>query len=342
MKRVGRRLRSCLAAVLALSAVAVRAERPTATKAEVAIPTPLPVKPARIEDFAPPEEFLMIGSLKTHFIRKGDQGRPIVLIHGFGGSTSTWTKTVESLASRYRVYAFDLKGFGLTAKPRNSPYSMDAYTDHLLGFLDAQKLDRPVLVGHSLGGALAARFALQYPGRVEGLVLVSPIPITLPRDPSVLKRVGGADVRSAAEAAAALNPKLAGRMIPALVRASITRKTVESGLKAVYHNPALVTPELVEIYYRPLTIDGAAEALASLATPSPPPRLVPPLDTLKLPTLVTWGEHDAVVPRASFETYARTIPGARSFVFSESGHIPHEEQPDAFNARLNEFLDALP
>ena len=283
----------------------------------------------------------MIGALKTHFIHQGEQGRPVVLIHGFGGSTATWTKTIEALAPRHRVYAFDLKGFGLTAKPKKSPYSMDAYTEHLLGFLDAMKLDRPVLVGHSLGGALAARFALLYPERVGGLVLVAPVPIAVPRDPKALNRVGGADVRSAAETAAALNPTMASRMIPALVRASITRKTVENGLKSVYHNPAFVTPELVEIYYRPITIEGAAEALASMATPPPPPRPVPPLDTLKLPTLVAWGEHDAVVPRASFESYARSIPGARSFVLSESGHVPHEEQADVFNARLIAYLDAL-
>src|SRR6185437_338893 len=108
----------------------------------------------------------------------------------------------------------------------------------------------------------------------------------------------------------------ASRMIPALVRATITRQMVESGLKLAYNDPKLVTPELVEIVYRPITIEGTAEALASMATPPPAPAPLPPLDALKLPALVAWGGHDAIVPRDRFEVYARSIPGARSVVFA--------------------------
>lgn len=305
-------------------------------------PLPPPMKLARIEDFAPPEEFLMIGSVKTHFVRTGDVGRPVVLIHGFGASTYTWQKAMAALAPRYRVYALDLKGFGLSAKPKDGQYHVGAYTDQLLGFLDAMKLDRPVLVGHSLGGALATRIALFHPERVGALVLVSPVPVSLSRDHDALNRVGGGEVRTAAEKAALLNPKLASRMIPVLLRSAITRQTVEAGLKLAYHDPKHVTPELVEIYYRPITIEGAAEALASMATLPPPAAPPPPLQGLKIPALVAWGGHDAVMPLERFETYARTIPGAEKVVFPGSGHVPHEEEPDAFNARLLEFLNKLP
>lgn len=300
------------------------------------------VKLTRIEDFAPPEEFVMIGSVKTHFVRKGDAGRPVVLIHGFGASTYTWRKALDALSPHYRVFALDLKGFGLSAKPKDGQYHMDAYTTHLLGFLDAMKLERPVLVGHSLGGAVATRIALLHPGRVAALVLVSPVPVSLPRDNDALKRVGGGQVRTAAETAAMLNPKLAGLMIPVLLRSAITRQTVEAGLKVAYHDPKHVTPEMVEIYYRPITIEGAAEALASMATPPPPVAPPPPLNGLKIPTLVAWGAHDAVMSHDRFEEYARAIPGAEKVVFSHSGHVPHEEEPDAFNARLLDFLGKLP
>ena len=117
-------------------------------------------------------------------------------MHGFGSSTYTWRKSVDALAPRYRVYALDLKGFGLTAKPKDGRYHMDAYTRHLLGFLDAMKLERPVLVGHSLGGAVVARLALLHPERVGGLVLEDPLPVEMPRvnGGEFLKRAAGNEV----------------------------------------------------------------------------------------------------------------------------------------------------
>ena len=293
----------------------------------------------------------MVETIKTHFVRKGEAGRPVVLVHGFGSSTYTWRMSLESLAARHRVYALDLKGFGLTAKPKDGQYHMDAYTRHLLGFLDVMKLDRPVLVGHSLGGAVVTRLALLHPDRVGGLVLEDPVPVSMPRlnGAELLKRAGGNDVAgehkpgTAAEKAAILNPALAKRMLPTLLRSTITRQTVENGLKVAYHDPKFVTPELIEVVYRPLTIDGAAEALASMMNPPPvAPAPLPPLDGLRLPALVTWGGHDKVMPVALFEQYAGAIPGARRAVFAGSGHVPHEEEAEAFNARLLEFLATMP
>jgi 2-hydroxy-6-oxo-6-(2'-carboxyphenyl)-hexa-2,4-dienoate hydrolase len=301
---------------------------------------------ARIEDFAPPEEFVMVGPVKTHFVAKGATGRPVVLLHGFGSSTYTWQKNLGELSKRHRVYALDMKGFGLTAKPRDGEYHPDAYARHLLGFLDVMRLDRPVLVGHSLGGSVVARLALLHPERVAGLVLVAPAPLWFRHAP------GGPDARAiptkpvaAADAPVPTGvaaPAPARRVLPALLRAGITRQTVESALRAAFHDPRLITPEMVEAYYRPLTIEGAAEALAAMLNPPPLELAVPlpPLRTLKVPTLVVLGQHDRVVP-AQGERYARAIPGARRVVFAHSGHVPHEEEPEAFNARLIEFLDQV-
>lgn len=323
-----------LALVLILGGANPPAQPPPAAAATV------PVKPAKIEDFAPPEEFLQVGAVKTHYVHKGERGLPVVLVHGFGGSTFTWAKTIDSLADTHRVYAFDLKGFGLSEKPRDGLYNMDVYTDHLLGFLDELKLEKAVLVGHSLGGAVVTRVALLHPERVVGLVLVAPMPVTPMRDPKALERVGGVGVKSAADKAASLNPKIASRMIPALVRATLTRQTVEAGLRSAYHDPKFITPELVEIYYRPITIEGAAEALATMANAPPAPKPLPPMSTLKIPVLIGWGKHDGVMPGA-YEHVARSIPGSKTLIFENSGHIPHEEEAALFNGTIVEFLDGL-
>jgi len=307
-----------------------------------------PVRLPRIEDFAPAEEFVMVGAIKTHFVRKGETGRPVVLVHGFGSSTVTWQKTIDALSTRYRVYAFDMKGFGLSAKPKDGQYHARAYVEQLVGFLDVMKLDRPVLVGHSLGGAIVSRVALLHPDRVGGLVLVDPVPVTLPRNEGALMKRAGVDVGvnppgTAADKAALLNPALASRLLPVLLRSAITRQTVETGLKVAYHDPKFVTPEMVEIYYRPITIEGAAEAIASMwSAPKTPDAPLPPLSGLNLPALVAWGRHDQVVPAELFEKYVSAIPGARKVVFPNSGHVPHEEEAEDFNARLLEFLAELP
>ncbi len=189
------------------------------------------------------------------------------------------------------------------------------------------------------------------PDRVGALVLEDPMPLVLPKvtDGDFLKKAGvnlgkgPIEPGSAAETAAVLNPMMARTMLPTLIRSTITRQTIESGLKVGYHDPKFVTPELIEVVYRPLLFDGATEALASMLVPQPPePKPLPGLETLKMPTVVAWGAHDKVVSTTLFEQYAGAIPGAIKVVFANSGHVPHEEEADAFNVRLREFLEKRP
>ena len=322
----GTQLVATFAMAWAVTPRAVADEPPAPKKFELQLPAL-----AKIEDFAPPEEFVEAAGIKTHFIVRGDKGSPIVLVHGFGASTYTWKGNIDALAKHHRVYAFDMKGFGLSAKPRDGQYHMMEYTRHLLGFLDAMKLDKVILVGHSLGGAVAARFTLLNPDRVAALVLVAPAPLPMAGVTAPRENGGGiADLKAP--------PTATSRMLVTLLRASLTKERVEAGLKGVYHDPAMVTPELVEVTYRPITIDGAAEALASMSKTPPPGPKLPTLDNLKLPALVLSGAFDKVLPASLAETYAHSIPGAKSFVFKNSGHGPQEEEPAVFNEKILEFL----
>lgn len=316
-------------------ATASDAARTSGGDRPAAIPKAAPgePKPARIEDFAPPGEFVTVAAVKTHHLTRGAQGRPIVLIHGFGSSTYTWRRNIDDLARRYRVHALDLKGFGLTAKPRDGRYHIPAYTEHLLGYLDAMELRRPVLIGSSMGGAVAVHLALRHPGRVAGLVLVDAAPSGLPgRLPPTRQLAGGIE----GEATRA-------DVVPSLLRAMITRQAVGRWLKVSYHDPSLVTEEMIETYYRPITIEGATEALAAMTRPRAEAMTpLPPLSSLKCPTLLIWGAFDRIIPRAVADEYARTIPGSRLLVFERSGHLPHEEEPERFEREVARFVDRLP
>ena len=350
----GRPVLSLCFCVLSVNASA--GDEPASEPRAKAAPAPGP-KRAQIEDFAPSDEFVMVGPVKTHVVRKGDLGPAVVLVHGFGASTYTWNKTIDALSQDYRVFAVDMKGFGLTAKPKDGEYHPRAFADHLLAFLDAMKIDRAVLVGHSLGGAVVTRLALRNPARVLGLVLVAPAPVGMtkgrPGGVSAVPKVPPPEERADAVGAAkpAMKdisvgpaPALAVRLAPLLLRTTITRQTVESGLKTAFHDPALVTPEMVEAYYRPITIEGGAEALAAMMNPPPSAAdgPLPPLTSLKVPTLIAVGGHDRMVPPAVAESYAGQIPGAEQAAFPRSGHVPHEEEAAAFNARLRDFLRRIP
>jgi pimeloyl-ACP methyl ester carboxylesterase len=308
-------------------------------------PSETPRPSPRIEDFAPPSEFVDAGGIKTHFVVRGDEkGRPIVLVHGFGASTYTWRFNLDVLAAKgFRVYAYDIKGFGLTAKPKDSQYHIVAFARHLVDFLDALKIERPILVGNSMGGAIVTRVALLHPERVAGVVLIDAAPphyVMLDRPTSGV--VG--DLKDAAKEAAAKpsGPGLRERLGLRLAKALISRQTVERGLRAAYHNPQkFVTDEAVEVYYRPLFIDGAAEALAAITNrPKEPGEPFPPLKTLKPPALIVWGRHDRVIPVATADYFASELPGARRVIFEDSGHVPHEEEAEAFNTLLAEFASA--
>ena len=291
--------------------------------------------PARIEDFAPPEEFVTAGGVKTHFVTRGKVGTPVVLVHGFGSSTYSWNANMEALSRSHRVYALDIKGFGLTAKPRDGQYNLAEYTRHLLAFLDVMKLEKPVLVGHSMGGAVVTRLALLHPERVRALVLVDPAPVAFGRE----------EAEKAEKKPEAGPPRnnLGSRMLSAVLRTVITRERVEAGLKSAYHDPSKVTQAMVEHTYRPFTIEGAPEALAAMtASMNRDEPKLPPLKTLAMPVLLVWGRHDRVVPTALFDLYVKTIPNVQTAMFENSAHLPHEEEPDAFNARLLAFLDSLP
>jgi pimeloyl-ACP methyl ester carboxylesterase len=176
---------------------------------------------------------------------------------------------------------------------------------------------------------------LLHPDRVGGLVLVDPAPLIPPRGWQQLARIVGKELKGSAKKAPYPRPKL----LPSFSEGKITRQTVESTLKAAFHDPVNVTKEMIEVYFRPLAIDGSVEALAALLDPpfDPSEETLPAWSTLKIPVLVIWGKHDRILPFRLADDYVKAIPGARLLVFENSGHLPQEEEPEAFNARVVEF-----
>ncbi len=277
----------------------------------------------RFEDLEPesagaPGAFIDADGLRLHYVEAGE-GDPVLLIHGFGASTFSYRFAIPELAQHYRVVALDLKGFGYSERPTSSDYSLTAQADLVGRAMDRLGIERAAVVGHSMGGAVAMRLALRHPDRVSRLVLV--------------------DSATERHMARALLP---GRMlvlfVPIIATLTVHRRAFRRfALRNAVHDPAHVTPEVVEGYMRPTRFKGYARGMAALLAGRGHDEPLA-LERIAQPTLILWGEHDRWLPPSEGEALAKSIPNAQLVLVRGAGHLPLEEQPDESNKALLEFL----
>lgn len=264
------------------------------------------------------------------FVRAGDQwihyrtagsGPAVVLLHGFGVWGYTWRHNFDRLAERHRVYAPDLPGWGLSEKRARGDYSLRAQCAALEAFLNTLGVPTAALVGNSMGGEIAWRFALHRPERVDALVLIASSGYidTLPDLARRLPRLPGA---------AWLARLLVGN-----------RRFIARAMREAYYEPdRVVTPEAVEGYVLPLYTPAAMPAFLSTLASVDFGAEAARLPEVSRPTLLLWGENDPWVPLSHGQRMAAEVPGARLVVFPRTGHAPHEERPNEVNRLIEEFL----
>ncbi len=276
----------------------------------------------RFEDLDPetagvPGSFIDVDGVRVHYVEAG-RGAPLVLVHGFAGSTFSFRYVIPELARHYRVVALDLKGFGYSERPEGADYALAAQAELVRGLMDRLGIEQATVVGHSMGGAESMRLAARYPERVARLVLV---------DSATDHELGRT------RRLALLRPFFPMAAVFTLHRMGFR----ERALRFVVHDPAHVTPEMVEGYFRPMRVKGQLRALGEMASGRQREEPVD-LNAVRAPTLVLWGEHDRVLPLSVGEELARELPDARLIMVPSAGHMPLEEQPEFSNRVLLEFL----
>ncbi len=256
---------------------------------------------------APPPglRYVQAADIRTRYEAWGRAGTPIVLVHGAFESADTWSRLAPLLARDHRVYALDLTGDGYSQ--RRGPYTVDHLTRQLLGFLDAMRLNRPVLVGHSSGAAMVAQAALREPGRVGGLVLLD-----------------GDALNTGAGAPSPLRYLLVGPYRTSLLRLGLGSDALIRRLYASQCGPAC--PPLdragVDTWRRPYQVPGAEAGLWGLldaGVPGLPASELERLRSVHLPKAVVFGARDDVFSaQTPAQTAARIgapppvlIPGGR-------------------------------
>lgn len=147
------------------------------------------------ERYVPPRgNFVTVEGCNLHYIERGS-GRPIIMIHGLGGTLQHMRRPLmEEFGDDYRLIAIDRPGSGYSTRPRNMDGRLSEQARLVAGFIDALGLDRPLLVGHSLGGAVALATALYYPGKIAGLALLAPL---TRREDEIAPQVRRLNIRSA-------------------------------------------------------------------------------------------------------------------------------------------------
>jgi pimeloyl-ACP methyl ester carboxylesterase len=268
----------------------------------------------------PADRFVRVGEQLVH-VEQAGAGEPVVLIHGFGASTYSWRKVMPALAASHRVVAIDLNGFGYTQRPKTrASYTREAQAKLVLGTMDALGIDRAHIFGHSYGGGLTLYLASRHPERFRTMVLVDSSAPTY-----------SDDRRSRA---AGLRPLDALFVRSFVLRPSAVRK----GLLRSYYDDSLVTPELVQAYLDRLAVEGVSFAFYGLTAPASPGESVE-LEKIEVPSLVVWGAHDELISPETGRRAAARLPHSEFVLFEKSGHLPMEEEPEAFLHVVLPFLE---
>lgn len=268
----------------------------------------------------PPEGFVRVDGRRVWVEDRG-AGPAVVMLHGFGGSSYSWRAVDTALADRFRVLSVDLSGFGYSERPRGKEaYTRDGQGAMVLGVLDALGIEHAHLVGHSYGGAIAMALAARHPERFDSLVLVDAAGPEYPQE----RRNWVAGIRP---------------LTSVWVRTvALRRERTVQGLEASVADDALVTPALVDEYWRRLTVEGAPRAFFGLTAPVDPPDPAIDLARISVPTLVVWGCEDALITVEAGRRAAALIPGSTFVTLPGVGHLPMEERPAELARTMREFL----
>jgi pimeloyl-ACP methyl ester carboxylesterase len=276
-------------------------------------PKPLFVAPGVL----PPMKSALVFSQKIAYYDVGS-GPTLVLVHGFGSQAMVdWGQVIRPLAAHHRVIALDMIGFGESDKPYID-YDVQTWVDFLGEFLRTLKVEQFTLAGESLGGWVAAAYAIQALAPENAGMYAMPKP-----DKLILEDAAG-------HKATIVNG-------PSPLLSSLKDG---AGIASIFYDKSLVTDEVMRQNFaiKLKANDGTTQRLfranAKVATETVGDKLA----GITIPTLVVWGGNDPIVPLADGQDYAAKIPGAKLLIVPKCGHVPSLERPAEFMAAVEPFL----
>lgn len=265
------------------------------------------------EDSGPKTENVTVGGRRLRFLKRGEGGDTLILVHGFGGDLNNWLFNHEALAAGRTVYALDLPGHGESSKDVGDG-SLETLANAVLGFMDAVGIDKAHLAGHSMGGGTCLMVAKLAPQRVRSLSLIC---------------------------SAGLGAEINGGYISGFVSAA-NRNALKPLLANLFADSSLVTRQLVDDMLKYKRLEGVDQALQTISA-----RMFPEgrqgtvlrdvATSLGKPVLVIWGKEDQIIPSAQADGLAAPV---RVEVLPGQGHMVQMEAANDVNRLINAFLEA--
>lgn len=266
------------------------------------------------EELAPATQRIDVGDISIRYARRGSrEGVPVLFIHGFGGDLDNWLFNIDPIAEKSPVIALDLPGHGQSSI-RLPGTSLIDLASFIARFLDAIDVPKVHLVGHSMGGGIAAQLALSHPDRVVSLVLID---------------------------SAGMGKEISSSYVDGFVSAT-SRRDLKPMLEQLFFDPTLVGRQLIDDVLKYKRLDGVAELLASLSSALFGGGLQKAAPGLELgrsgkPVLLLWGREDRVIPAAHA---GHAHPGALVEVLDRAGHMVQMERANDVNRLILKHLAA--
>lgn len=277
-----------------------------------------------------PSQFVELSDGLTVHLRdegpaNGNSDAPaIILLHGSNADLSTWDAWAQDLKRDYRVIRFDQIGHGLTGPAIDDEYSLASFGADITEIADHLEIDQFILAGNSMGGGIAMHYAINNPDRLDGLVLVD-------AGGAPIKREGGGNLAFTLAGIPGINSILA-TMTP--------RSLVDRSLRQSVSNQDIVTEQLVDRYWEMARYPGnRAATLKRFSTPRNAFDAAA-VEQVDVPTLVIWGEEDALIPYEAAGWFMEHLPNATLANYPGIGHLPHEEAADQTVADLRAWLES--
>jgi pimeloyl-ACP methyl ester carboxylesterase len=264
---------------------------------------------------------------RIHYRDEGKSDGPaLVLIHGSNASLNTWEPWVALLGDTYRLISMDLPGHGLTGSMANSRYTITEMSDFVVALMDRLGVEHAYLAGNSMGGAVSLQLALDYPSRVDGLILISA---------AGMRR----DVDDPPVGAFRFTQTAIGR---AALEYVTPRFMIKRSIEKIVADPAgFVTDAMVTRYWELLRMTGSREAsairFAGYAQQAP---LEPRLGEITAPSLILWGIKDSLIKPKYGTRMHDALQNSELVIYDNAGHLAMEEIPETTAQAARQFIEA--
>lgn len=272
------------------------------------------------------EQYVMIDGLRIRFLVNGS-GPPLLLVHGLGEFAEMWSSNISELGEHFTVYAVDLPGNGMSQET-NQNYDFDFCVKFITDFMEALEIPSTCLAGRSLGASISLQLAIDFPDKVNNLVLVS---------------MGGFTSKMPLSYRLTTLPLLGHILLgPTLL---VGKTTVKFGMRRQFYNPETVPEEWITNAVKYLrmpkrnnTIRSFIKSITKVSDGQTKVSIIDKLRFLQIPALMIHGRQDKVIPIEHAHNNVGLLPNTRLEIFEQCAHNPQIEKAPQFNKMLLDFL----